>query len=120
MPGYDPNRPRPNGGDPFTGLPGDLPVNKPDSETRAPGVNEPDLTVTGAAEDETETTLQAIPQAVPPLDRRVPLMAVIGGLCGFAIIAFIIKSFLELLTPIAIISGSSNSVDDDSSKFRPS
>ena len=91
MPGYDPNRPRPNGGDPFTGLPGDLPVNKPDSETRAPGVNEPDLTVTGAAEDETETTLQAVPQAVPPLDRRVPLMAVIGGLCGFAIIAFIIR-----------------------------
>ncbi len=61
MPGYDPNRPRPNGGDPFTGLPGDLPVNKPDSETRAPGVNEPDLTVTGAASSQFRLPLRLLP-----------------------------------------------------------
>ena len=95
MAGYDPNRPRPTDGDPFIGLPGDPPANNPDPETGSPVVNEPELTVSAAAEDETETTLQAVPQAVPPLDRRVPLMAVLGGLCGFTLIVFIISRMVR-------------------------
>ena len=95
MAGYDPNRPRPTDGDPFIGLPGDPPANNPDTDTGSPVVNEPELTVTTAAEDETETTLQAVPQAVPPLDRRVPMMAVLGGLCGFTLIVFIIRRMVR-------------------------
>ena len=95
MAGYDPNRPRPTDADSFIGLPGDPPANNPSLEVGSPSVSEPELTVSDAAEDETETTLQAIPQAVPPLDRRVPLMAVVGGLCGAALLAFIIRRILD-------------------------
>ena len=95
MAGYDPNRARPTDVDPFIGLPGDQPANNPVVEAELPGANEPELLVTGAAEDETETTLQAVPQAVPPLDRRVPLMAVLGGLCGFTLLVLIIRRIVR-------------------------
>ncbi|MEC9058754.1 MAG: hypothetical protein VX410_04355 [Actinomycetota bacterium] len=91
MAGYDPNRPRPTDSDPFVGLPGDPQSNRSDTESEPPVVKEPELAVAGALEDETEPTLQTVPQAVPPLDRRIPLMAVLGGLCGFTLVVLILR-----------------------------
>ena len=91
MAGYDPNRPRPTNSDPFVGLPGDPQSNHSGTEPEQPLVKEPELAVVGALEDETESTQQTVPQAVPPLDRRIPLMAVLGGLCGFTLVVLILR-----------------------------
>jgi len=94
MAGYDPNRPRPTDSGSFIGLPGDPLANhlEPDSQKTQDDESESD-TVTGG-EDETSPTLQSVPQTVPPLDRRVPMMAVLGSLCGLALLLLVWRRLL--------------------------
>ena len=84
MAGYDPNRPRPTDRGAFVGLPGDPITDHPDAQTPMPLENEPEDAATDATEDETGPALQTVPQAVPPLDRRVRAVAVLGGIAGLA------------------------------------
>tara|TARA_B000000441_G_C21655184_1_gene297714 strand:+ start:476 stop:775 length:300 start_codon:yes stop_codon:yes gene_type:complete len=90
MAGYDPNRPRPKDDRSLVGLPGDP---APEEVPANPLPNE--MRVTSSVEDENEPTLQSIPRAVDPLDRRVPVMVIAGGLSGFAILLIIWRRVLR-------------------------
>lgn len=94
MAGYDPNRPRPTDSGSFIGLPGDPLANhlEPDSQKTQDDESESDTDTGG--EDETSPTLQSVPQTVPPLDRRVPMMAVLGSLCGLALLLLVWRRLL--------------------------
>jgi hypothetical protein len=82
MAGYDPNRPRPTDGGAFIGLPGDPVTDRPESQTSTDQQGDTEQPPTASTKDEMGPTLQTVPQAVLPLDRRVPAVAVFGGLVG--------------------------------------
>ena len=82
MAGYDPNRPRPTDSGAFVGLPGDRVTDHLESQIAPPREITPEQPSTASTEDEMGPTLQTVPQAVPPLDRRVPAVAVVSGLAG--------------------------------------
>ncbi|MEG3596073.1 MAG: hypothetical protein VX360_03395 [Actinomycetota bacterium] len=94
MAGYDPNRPRPIDSGSFIGLPGDPLVNHPEPDSQKPREGEFELDTATGGEDETSPTLQSVPQTVPPLDRRVPMMAVLGSLCGLALLLLVWRRLL--------------------------
>ena len=89
MAGYDPNRPRPSDSGPFIGLPGDPQVDHLDAGSQTIQEDESELVTSTAGEDETSPTLQSVPQAVPPLDRRLPMMAVFGSIGGLVVILLV-------------------------------
>jgi len=94
MAGYDPNRPRPTDSDPFVGLPGDPLVSHPEPDSQKTQQDEPESDPAAGAEDETSPTLQSVPQTAPPLDRRVPMMAVLGSICGLALFLLVWRRLL--------------------------
>ncbi|HAF68388.1 MAG TPA: hypothetical protein DCL16_04620 [Acidimicrobiaceae bacterium] len=89
MAGYDTNRPRPTDSGSFVGLPGDPVVAHPSGDHQVAGEDNSEVVSVAGGEDDIGPTLQSVPQAVPPLDRRVPMMAVIGGLGGLVIVLLI-------------------------------
>ena len=82
MAGYDPNRPRPTDRGAFIGLPGDPLMERPESQISTDQQSDAEQPPAAGTKDEMGPTLQPVPQAVPPLDRRVPAVAVFGGLAG--------------------------------------
>ncbi|MDP6863034.1 MAG: hypothetical protein QGH80_05025 [Acidimicrobiales bacterium] len=94
MAGYDPNRPRPTDSGPFIGLPGDPLVNHLEADSQKTQQDESESDTATGGEDETSPTLQSVPQTVPPLDRRVPMMAVLGSLCGLALLLLVWRRLL--------------------------
>ena len=94
MAGYDPNRPRPTDSGSFIGLPGDPLVSHPEPDSQKTQQDEPESDPAAGAEDETSPTLQSVPQTAPPLDRRVPMMAVLGSLCGLALLLLVWRRLL--------------------------
>ncbi|MFL2987152.1 MAG: hypothetical protein ACJZ57_07900 [Candidatus Poriferisodalaceae bacterium] len=89
MAGYDPNRPRPADSGPFIGLPGDPVVDYLEPDSQRTQQAESEVGPVAGGEDETSATLQSVPQTVPPLDRRVPMMAVVGSVCGLALLLLV-------------------------------
>ena len=82
MAGYDPNRPRPTDRGAFIGLPGAPVTGRPESQISTDRQSDVEQPPTVGTKDEMGPTLQTVPQAVPPLGRRVPAVAVFGGLAG--------------------------------------
>ena len=94
MAGYAPNRPRPTDSGSFIGLPGDPLVNHLEPDSQKTQQDEPESDPATGGEDETSPTLQSVPQTVPPLDRRVPMMAVLGSVCGLALFLLVWRRLL--------------------------
>ena len=95
MAGYDPNRPRPVDSGAFVGLPGDPVTDPPDVQMSTKHESEPEQPETDRVEDDKGPSLQTVPQAVPPLDRRVPAVAVFGGLAGLVAILWIWRRIIR-------------------------
>lgn len=89
MAGYDPNRPRPTDRGAFIGLPGDPVTDRPESQISTDRQSDAEQPPTVGTKDEMGPTLQTVPQAVPPLDRRVPAVAVFGGLAGLVAVLWL-------------------------------
>ncbi|MCS5673726.1 MAG: hypothetical protein NZ605_01845 [Acidimicrobiales bacterium] len=89
MAGYDPNRPRPTDSGAFVGLPGDRVTDHPESQIPPAREITPEQPPTASTEDEMGPRLQTVPQAVPPLDRRVPAVAVVSGLAGLVAVLWL-------------------------------
>lgn len=94
MAGYDTKRPRPTDSGSFVGLPGDPVVDRPTSDRLTVEEEKPGVVIAGEGVDDLGPTLQSVPQAVAPLDRRVPIMAIIGGLGGLAVVLFVWRRFI--------------------------
>ena len=94
MAGYDTNRPRPTDSGSFVGLPGDPVVVRPSSDLETDEEDTPDAVIVPEEDDDTGPTLQSVPQAVPPLDRRVPMMAILGTIGGLVAVLFVWRRLL--------------------------
>ena len=78
MAGYDTNRPRPTDSGSFVGLPGDAALAHGADNHQTFEKDKPKVVTATEGEDDTGPTLQSVPQAVPPLDRRVSMLANFG------------------------------------------
>ena len=94
MAGYDTNLPRPTDSGSFVGLPGDPVAVRPSSDLETDEEGTPDAVIVPEEDDDTGPTLQSVPQAVPPLDRRVPMMAILVTIGGLAVALFVWRRLL--------------------------
>ena len=85
MAGYDTNRPRPTDSGSVVGLPGDAALAHGADNHQTFEKDKPKVVTATEGEDDTGPTLQSVPQAVPPLDRRVSMLAILGSLGGLVI-----------------------------------
>lgn len=83
MAGYDPKRPRSTQGAGLVGLPGD-PVPAATAGSGSPGPVP--QTVDNDSGSAPGPTRRVLPRAAPPLDRRLPPMALAGGVIGLVLL----------------------------------